>query len=142
MSDTGKWSTSHTEFGAVTPSAVWAVMSDVASWPEWNEDIEEIAIDGAFTVGAAIVMRPRDQPTVRLRLTEIEPGTSFVDEAEVAGTRVRTHHEVVPTAEHGVRVTYRLCATGPAAQPLGRAITADFGEVIRGLIAYVAQRQG
>src|ERR1700749_2084056 len=139
MNTADDWGISYSEDAEVPVAAIWAAMSDVGSWPAWNDDIESIAISGPFEVGATIAMRPRGQDTVLLRLTQVEPGACFIDEAEVAGTLIRTHHEVASIDDGRVRITYRLHATGPLAVKLGPAISGDFAGVIHALIAHAAR---
>lgn len=132
------WSSEHTVEAEVSPEAIWDLWADVPRWPEWNADIESISIDGPFAAGSTVAMTPRGQGTVELRIAEAQEGELFVDEAEVAGTRVRTTHRLEPLAAGGVRVSYRLEAVGPAEAELGPAITSDFDETLAALVARAA----
>lgn|GEM_PF-2221068 len=42
------WLTEHSIETTVSPEAIWQQWADVASWPEWNADIERIELDGPF----------------------------------------------------------------------------------------------
>ena len=56
--------------------AVWAVLTDLAAYPEWNPFI--VRADGGVTVGASLslVMQPvgARRTTVRPTVLEVEPG--------------------------------------------------------------------
>ena len=132
--------------------ALWRHWADMASWPQWNDGIETIDVDGPFAVGTTFTMTPPgtllapggttppsppgDQP-IRMRLVEIEPGTSFTDEMDAGDFVVRTEHRLEPAAGGLTRIIYRTQITGEAAghvgPELGPQITADFPEVVAAL---------
>jgi hypothetical protein len=133
------WTTEHSIETNVAVDAIWRAWADVPRWPEWNGDIERIELTGPFAAGSMIAMTPRDQGPVHLRLSDVVEGERFVDEAEVAGTVVRTTHRIEALDERRVRVVYRLEASGPAAQAIGRAISADFDDTLRGLVEHAGR---
>jgi Polyketide cyclase / dehydrase and lipid transport len=133
------WTTEHSIEARVEPEAVWRRWADVERWPDWNADIERIELRGPFATGSTIAMKPYGQDTVELRIAEAVEGEQFVDEAEVAGTLVRTTHRIDRLDEGRVRVTYRLEAVGPAAEQLGPAISADFPETLGALVNHAAR---
>jgi Polyketide cyclase / dehydrase and lipid transport len=132
--------------------ALWRHWADMAAWPQWNDGIETIDVDGPFAVGTTFTMTPPgtplapggttppsppgDQP-IRMRLVEIEPGTSFTDEMDAGDFVVRTEHRLEPAAGGLTRIVYRMQITGEAAghvgPELGPQITADFPEVVAAL---------
>src|SRR6266487_1590550 len=100
--------------------ALWRHWADMAAWPQWNDGIETIDVDGPFAVGTTFTMTPPGDEPIRMRLVEIEPGTSFTDEMDAGDFVVRTEHRLEPAAGH----------IGPE---LGPQITADFPEVVAAL---------
>jgi uncharacterized protein YndB with AHSA1/START domain len=133
------WTTEHRVEASVAPEAIWRAWADVEHWPEWNGDIERIELTGPFATGSTIAMTPKGQDTVELRIAEAVEGELFVDEAEVAGTVVRTTHRIERFDGDRVRVTYSLEATGPAAEQIGPAVSADFPETLAALVEHVAE---
>ena len=130
---------------SATPEALWRHWADMASWPQWNDGIEAITVDGPFAVGTVFTMTPPGDEPIRMRLTEIKPGESFTDEMDAGDFVVRTVHRLEPLAHGRTRITYRTEITGPAADQvgpeLGPAITADFPDVLTALAA-LAQAHG
>jgi uncharacterized membrane protein len=118
---------------------IWEAWADVERWPEWNGDIEQITINGPFATGSTIAMTPKGQDSVELRIAELTEGEEFIDEADLDGTVIRTLHRLEPLDGDRLRVVYRLQATGPAAEDLGPAISADFAETIAALLDYAAR---
>jgi polyketide cyclase/dehydrase/lipid transport protein len=133
------WTSEHSLEMNVRADAIWRAWADVPRWAEWNGDIERVELTGPFASGSRIVMTPRGQDPVRLRIADVIEGEQFIDEAEVAGTVVRTMHRIEALDEHRVRVVYRLEASGPAAEELGPAITADFDDTLRALVEYAGR---
>ena len=142
------WDYEHCVETSAAPEAVWRRWADVATWPEWNADIEEVRLDGPFAVGSVITMTPKGQDPVVLRIVEAVPigagpvgagrNASFTDEADFGGTLIRTQHRVERLENGRTRIVYRTEITGPEADTLGPeispAITADFPETIAALV--------
>jgi len=135
---TSTWTFEHTAVTTAPPAAVWALWSDVATWPTWNADLAVVTVDGPFATGSTVTMHAvaGGDPVV-LRLADVVPGEQFVDEAELAGLTIRTRHRVDPQPDGGHAVTYRMEVDGPAepAAQVGAAITADFPETVAALVA-------
>ena len=117
--------------------ALWRHWADMAAWPQWNDGIETIDVDGPFAVGTTFIMTPPGDEPIRMRLVEIEPGTSFTDEMDAGDFVVRTEHRLEQAAGGLTRIVYRTQITGEAAghvgPELGPQITADFPEVVAAL---------
>ena len=133
------WEYEHSVKTTAAPEALWRHWSDMATWPQWNDGIETIDVEGPFAVGTVFTMTPPGQEPIRMRLVEIRPGESFTDEMDAGDFVVRTEHRLEPvTAAAGLtRIIYRTEITGEAAghigPELGPQITADFPEVLAAL---------
>ena len=133
------WTAEHSIETDVARDAIWRAWAKVPRWTEWNGDIERVTLTGPFAAGSLITMTPHCQDPVELRIADVVEGEQFVDEAEVAGTVVRTMHRLEALDEHRVRVVYRLEATGPAAEEIGPAITADFDDTLKALVEHAGR---
>ena len=131
------WEYEHSVETAATPKALWRHWSDMATWPQWNDGIETIDVEGPFEVGTTFTMTPPADESIRMRLVEIKPGESFTDEMDAGNFVVRTEHRLEPAAGALTRIVYRTEITGEAADhigpELGPQITADFPEVLAAL---------
>jgi uncharacterized protein YndB with AHSA1/START domain len=131
------WAYEHSVETTATPEALWHHWSDMATWPQWNDGVEKIDVEGPFEVGTVFTMTPPGDEPIRMRLVEIEHGESFTDEMDAGDFVVRTEHRLEPAAAGLTRITYRTEITGEAADhigpELGPQITADFPEVLAAL---------
>jgi len=136
------WEYEHRLETTADPAALWRHWADMATWPQWNDGIESITVDGPFQVGTVFTMTPPGDEPIRMRLAEIEPGKSFTDEMDAGDFVVRTEHRLEPAAAGRTCIVYRTEITGTAAgqvgPELGPQITADFPEVV----AALARRAG
>ena len=132
------WSREHSIETTASPESIWRLWADVATWPEWNADIQRIEIFGQFAIGSTIAMTPVDQDTVELRIAEASEPTLFVDEADLGDVVVRTVHRADRHETGRTTVTYRMEISGPAADSvgpeLGPKISGDFPETLAALI--------
>ncbi len=133
------WTVEHSIETDVARQAIWQAWAEVARWGEWNADIEHVELTGPFATGSRITMTPRGQDPVELRIADVVDNEQFVDEAEIAGTVFRTMHRIEALDEDRVRVVYRLEATGPAAEEIGPAITADFEDTLKALVKHAGR---
>ncbi|GAA3453734.1 SRPBCC family protein [Dactylosporangium matsuzakiense] len=132
------WEYQHSAETTAAPEVLWRHWSSIAEWPRWNAGIAAIEVDGPFAAGTEFTMTPPDGEPLRMRLTEVVPGTLFTDEMDAGDFVVRTVHRLEPGEAGATRVVYRTEITGPAADQvgpqLGPAITADFPDVVAALV--------
>jgi Polyketide cyclase / dehydrase and lipid transport len=133
------WTNEHTIETTATPEAIWRLWADVAGWPQWNADIEQIELRGPFAAGSSIAMTPVGQDPVALRIAEAREPELFVDEAALGDTVVRTTHRLERLGDSRVRIAYRIEVIGPAADELGPAISADFPDTLAALASHAAR---
>jgi Polyketide cyclase / dehydrase and lipid transport len=132
------WETEHSIETSATPQQIWRLWTDVAGWPEWNADIEEIELIGPFAAGSMIRMTPIGQEPIELRIAEAIEPELFVDEADFGEIVVRTAHRAEQLDDGRARVSYRMEITGPAADTvgpeLGPEISGDFPQTLTALV--------
>jgi len=140
------WEYEYSMESTAPPEVLWRYWSDVAAWPQWNDGIEKIEIDGPFAVGTTFTMTPSEGDPITMRLAEIVPGELFTDEMDTGDFAVRTVHRLEQLAAGMTRIIYRTEITGSAADQvgpqLGPAITADFPEVLVTLVKLAEGAEG
>jgi hypothetical protein len=133
----------HTIDTDASPAAVWALYEDVATWPSWDAEAEEVTRDGPFTTGTTGTMKFKGQDPLHYRLAKVEPMREWVDETPVGDVVVRVSHRLDPLADGSLRITYAAAIDGPEeqTQELGPAITADFAQTMHSLVARAKERE-
>lgn len=132
------WTTEYEQVTAATPETVWSLLADVEGWGGWNDGIDNIALDAPLAVGTTFRMTPPGEATLTSTVAELVPGRRITDVTELDGVVVRVAHDLVPH-RGGTRVTYRIEVAGPTdpevAEQIGRAVSADFPDVLANLAA-------
>jgi len=127
---------------------LFAVLSDVGSWPEWNSGLEHAELSGPFAEGAPGLMVMPGGQRLAFRLSWVSVNEGFEDATEVpeAGIVVYVRHSLEPLVDGRTRVVYQCTIDGPGADEagpqIGAAVTADFPEVMAALSARAAVRAG
>ncbi len=138
------WTFEHTERTPASPQSVWALWSDVTSWPVWDEGVEWVTLDGSFADGTTGTLKPAGGPKVRFQLTEVRPAEGFSDVTRLPLCRMCFEHAAVREGDL-TRVTHRVTITGPAtpvfSRVIGRGIAKGLPETVRTLVRMVAERE-
>lgn len=71
-------------------------------------------------------------------LMAVDAPRRFVNRTEFEGTVIDVDHLVETLSARQVRVVYRIEVRGANAEQVGRAVSADFPEVLRGLAGAAA----
>ncbi len=118
-----------------SPEAIWKLFSDVPNWKKWNAGIESIEIQGPFSAGTVFIMTPPGQEPLFSRLVEVRENEAFVDETRVDDVVVLVTHRIDSLASGRTCVTYAVQVSGPSAEEIGRAVSSDFPDVLKALVA-------
>ncbi len=102
----------HTERISADADAIWELWADPQRWPDWNEQVEGVELDGELRVGAEVSVKFKRGGKVKFEVTELEPLRLFVDEAKFPGARLGHEHRMKP-GKSSVEVTHRLYVEGP-----------------------------
>lgn len=129
------------------PATVWAYLSDLPRWAEWDPDIDAVtAIRGTLDGGGEIDIRLRGRPGT-IRFAEVETERRVRWTGRLLGGLVRTDatFTLAPLDGARTRFTYAFRMTGPVgglAHRMNRKMVIEGTE--RGLanIAEGAERSG
>jgi uncharacterized protein YndB with AHSA1/START domain len=102
-------------FEVAAPAArVWAVLADLARWPEWTPSMSAVEpqADPSLQEGAAVRIKQPGFPAIEWRITAVDDGRSFTWEAHRPGLRSVAVHTVEPIAGDRSAVTLAIEQTG------------------------------
>jgi uncharacterized membrane protein len=99
------------------PDEVWRLFVDVERWPEMTKSIREVRRldNGPLRIGSEAIVRQPRLPRARWRVTELEPGRSFVWETTAGGVTTAGGHTVEAKGRGSV-ITLTLRQHGPLAR--------------------------
>jgi uncharacterized protein YndB with AHSA1/START domain len=129
------WEHEHTAETTAVPAAVWAVLSDLDHWAEWDTSMEWVRLEGPLEPGTSVVMKPIGQEPITSTITAVDPNVRYADETVFGEVTLRFSHTLHPTADGGTRVVHRLEVDGPDAAAVGGMVCEDFPEAMAGLLA-------
>lgn len=112
---------------------VWAVMTDVESWPEWTESMKsaERLDSGPFGTGSKARLRIRRAPAAGVwEVTELTEGRSFAWENRSAGVHGVAEHVIEPDGS-GSKVTLTVMLSGLMATLLAPIIAGASRDNVR-----------
>jgi len=142
------WEFEHSEEGKSSRRALWALYSDVKTWPEWDKGIEWIRLDGEFRDGTSGTIKPAGQDQLPFRLTSVTVDGGFSDETEIpgAGVTIGFEHTIESAGEGRCRITHRVSIFGPGAESLapeiGPGMAEGIPETMRSLLKMAQARGG
>ena len=138
------WTFEHTEHTSASPESIWALWSDVTSWPVWDDGAEHVHLEGPFVAGTKGTLKPAGGPKVRFELTDVRPVQGFADVTRLPLSRMRFEHSVVRDGDR-TRVTHRVTMSGLTtplfSRIIGRGIAKGMPETVKTLAGLAAERE-
>lgn len=136
------WTYEHSIVTAAPSGAVWGCYVDPAVWPEWDEEMEELRLDGPFGAGVTGTMHLYGLPPLAFAVVEATERQGLSTETALEdGTVIRFVHRLTDRADGGTRIVHRVELEGPSAgEPLGGEVTAPVPAAMRRLAAVAEAR--
>lgn len=130
------WSFEHTETTTASPAELWARYAEPVRWPEWDDEISNVTMDGVMAAGARGTLKPAKGPATPFTFTEVTPGIAFTDVSRLPLARLTFTHLIEPVG-NGCRFTHGVRITGPLsplfARVLGRRVATTLPAAMRKL---------
>ncbi len=97
---------------AASRAHVWALWSEPARWPEFDDGIVWAKLDGPFVAGARVRLKPKGGPTSWLEIATAEPEQGFSTLAKLPLAELRFAHELSDAGDGRLRITSTIRVTG------------------------------
>ncbi len=62
---------------SASPEQIWAIWTDVPNWSEWDTELSNSNLDGAFDLGAIGKLKPKSGPTSPFKISQFDAGKSY-----------------------------------------------------------------
>lgn len=135
----------HQMMVSCAPDKMFRALSDVASWPRWDEGLDSVTIDEPMRAGAEFFLRPKGAGPVRLRVTVFEYARAFGDEAFLFLGKLESERTFSVT-EGGTLVHWTLRIRGPLWRfwdwVLARKMSQEFEEHTQALARFAHEHHG
>ncbi len=109
------------------PEQLFGAISDVANWPQWDDGIEAVILNGPANEGAEFALKPRGRASVKLKVETMVAPYRFTDIAYLPFARMKTEHAFIPMPE-GTLVRSTVELRGPLARFWDRALRGTYAE--------------
>ena len=123
----------HTVTTTASPAEVWALWSDVGSWHHWDPAVEQVALEGHFSEGAAGTMTLSGGVEAPFVLEIVEPRARYLDRLMIGDLVIRVDHQVTATGA-GSEVLVRTSVEGDGAKSIGPLVTGDTSKALEALV--------
>jgi hypothetical protein len=113
--------------GKMDVEKVWDLYSTVDRWPEWDTDMQKVALEGDFVTGTNGVMFMKEMPPLPFMLDDVQKGKIFVN-TSVLGEITATfgHYISAESGECTLKHTVTITGANEAQlQAMGQGITAN-----------------
>lgn len=138
------WTRSYSQvFSNLEKEKIWSAWIDINNWHKWNPAIEYAKLEGNFEVGAVFVLKPRQGPSVNIKIVEVVEGLKFTDCTSFPGAEMYGTHELNEEAD-GIRLTTTMKVTGMLSllwEKIGEEIMKKVPEQTENLVNLVRSRE-
>jgi hypothetical protein len=111
----------HSHRIAASPAQIFARYADVTHWHEWDEDLKQATIHGAFASGTSFIVEPKSGPKSTAWLRDVRRDQGFAVECKLPLCLMRFEYELAPTGG-GTVATHRVVFSGALSWLFGRLI--------------------
>ena len=95
-----------------TPSAFFAKWIDHKSWSDWSPDTDWVRLDGAVSLGAHGVMKPKGGPKLKFVISALAQDQEYTDCTSLFGACILFRHLAEATSS-GTDLRVAVAVDGP-----------------------------
>ena len=131
-------------YSGATKEDIWKVWIDVRAWPAWDNGLEKASIEGPFSGGSIIMLKPKRIHKIQLELTEVSYLDSFTICFRFWGARLWLLYTMQETDE-GLALIATITVKGLLSYLwvflIAKGIFKMIPEQTDNLVSYVLQRK-
>lgn len=122
------------------PSDVWALLSDVSSWSDWNAGIDAVHLDTSFDEGAVGTLTPAGQEPLPFRIVACTDGVEYTSQTVIAETVTLVNTQRIEPRDNGATVHAKSSLTGEAAEYFGQSFGPQLAERLPATLESLCRR--
>ena len=85
------------------------MLADIPRWPEIDQQIESVVVEGDPMLGTRFRLKPKGGPTLSLVVDRFEPPETYADLCTMPLAKMRTTHSLIPRGDvTDIRVTIEI----------------------------------
>lgn len=126
---------------SVSTDKVWALYSDVNRWPDWNDAINSVELNGPFENGATGSIQVLIAPPLGFRLENVEPGEGFDIVAGLGDLKVVMRQQLTDDGDGECTIKHSLTMEGAneaMLQTVGEMLSANIPDSMQRLLELAA----
>ena len=133
------WDFEHNIATNASKKALWALYSNVESWPIWDQGIENISIDGEFKEGSKGKIELEGQGILGYRIVLADPEKGFTNETVIddLGASVKFVHTFSYLPDGKIQLTHHVTIFCPGKEEIeeriGVGITSGIPKAMKSL---------
>lgn len=117
--------------------AIWKLWSDVDNWYQWDGDVLSSSIQGQFITGTIGVLKPKDGPKTKFKITKTIVNTCFTNRSTLPLCTIDFIHEMYDI-DGKIEVSHRIEMKGLLAgifsKIMGENMTKSLPHAVENLI--------
>lgn len=117
---------------------IFNIYKDVASWAQWDPDVEEVGMNGNFAAGTTGWLKPSEGPKTKTEITEVVEPSTFTVQARLPLCRMIFRHDLTETAQE-TTATHSVYFEGLLAPVFSRLIGGKIRQGIPGTMQGLKQ---
>ena len=102
---------SHTVKTFASPERIWAIWTDVEHWSEWDTELRDSYLAGAFTLGAIGKLRPKTGRVCQFIVSQFNPDKSYTISIGLPLCKLNVHRYFSDRPD-GLYFTHEVSFTG------------------------------
>jgi hypothetical protein len=134
------WQHTYEEHTDLPPTAIWRVLSDIASWPETDANIAKIEVTGTPGLGTRFFLTPKGGPRLGFVVGDFLPPSLYSDVCKMPFASMKTRHLLIAKLDEPTLVRVEIEIRGPLAWLWGRVVGRKHASGLPAQTANILQR--
>lgn len=127
----------HSVYTKANAESVWALWTDISSWPKWDHGIESAKLNDSFETNGTGWLKPKGGPKVKFKIVSMEKNLNFHSRSRLPLTKLDFKHFIKKDGD-SIVVTHEVEMSGPLSfifsKIVGANIKKDLPQSMKNLI--------